>query len=62
VHEQGTEAHHGARDGEISIPALSTRSTTYTFERPGSLIYACHLPGHLAYGMKGVLHITPHQL
>lgn len=26
---------------------------------PGSLIFACHLPGHYAYGMRGVIEITP---
>ena len=26
---------------------------------PGSLIFACHLPGHFAYGMRGVIEITP---
>ena len=57
VHEKGTEAHHGARDGEISVPALSTRSTSYTFgDEP--LLFGCHLPGHFAYGMKGTIEIT----
>jgi uncharacterized cupredoxin-like copper-binding protein len=57
IHENGTEAHHGARPGEISVPALSTRTTTYTFTDPGTLFYGCHLPSHYAYGMKGVFQI-----
>jgi len=55
VHERGTEAHHGARPGEISIPAGTTRSTTYTFDGPGSLIFGCHMPGHYAYGTRGAV-------
>jgi len=53
VHELGTEAHHPPRPGEMSIPAGSTRTTTYTFAQPGSLIFGCHLPGHYAFGMRG---------
>lgn len=58
VHEQGTEAHHGARPGEISIPAGETRSTTYTFEEPGELLIGCHLPTHYDYGMKATIAVT----
>jgi uncharacterized cupredoxin-like copper-binding protein len=57
IHEKGTEAHHGARPGEISIPALESRSTTFTFERSGTLIYGCHLPGHYRFGMRGTISI-----
>jgi uncharacterized cupredoxin-like copper-binding protein len=53
VHERGAEAHHPPRPGEVSIPAGSTRTTTYTFDDPGTLIFGCHLPGHYAYGMRG---------
>ena len=31
VHELGTEAHHAPKPGEMSVPALTTRVTTYTF-------------------------------
>ena len=57
VHEEGTERHHGARPGEISVPASATRETTYTFEDSGTLIYGCHLPGHYDYGMRGTIEI-----
>ena len=57
IHERGTEAHHGARPGEISIPAGDTKTTTYTFSEPGSLIYGCHLPGHYDNGMRGQIAI-----
>ena len=58
AHEEGTEKHHGAKPGEISIPALETRTTTYTFDEPGTLLIGCHLPTHYAYGMKGDITIT----
>jgi plastocyanin len=59
VHEVGSEAHHAPRPGEISIPAGETVVTTYTFpERTGGLIFGCHLPGHYAYGMRGVIWIA----
>ena len=58
VHEEGTEAHHGGRPGEISIPAGGTRSTTYTFDEPGTLLMGCHLPGHYDFGMRGDIDVT----
>ena len=57
IHEKGTEAHHGARDGEISVPAFETRETSYTFGDAGDLLYGCHLPLHYKYGMKGEITI-----
>jgi uncharacterized cupredoxin-like copper-binding protein len=58
VHELGTEAHHPPRPGEMSVPADTTRETTYTFPtEPGSLTFACHLPGHFQFGMHGTLFI-----
>lgn len=53
AHERGTEAHHGTRPGEVSIPAGGTRTTTYVFETPGRLLIGCHLPTHYDYGMRG---------
>ena len=55
VHERGTEAVHAPRPGEVSIPAGTTATTTYTFGDPGELTFACHLPGHFAYGMRGTV-------
>ena len=55
IHEIGTEPSHGAKPGEVSVPAETTAETTYTFPTtPGQhLQFACHLPGHYAYGMHG---------
>ena len=56
--EAGTDTvHDGAVPGMISVPAGSTVATVVSFRRyaPGTLVYACHLPGHYAYGMRGTL-------
>ena len=59
VHEVGSEVHHAPRPGEISIPAGETVVTSFTFsEQVGGLIFGCHLPGHYAYGMRGVIRIA----
>ncbi len=58
-HRTGTEPHHGQRPTEVSLPAGSTVSTTVVFEEPGSYRFICHLPGHEAYGMVGVLKVVP---
>ncbi len=54
-HRLGTEPVHGDRPNEISLPPLTTKVTTITFERPGELKFICHFPGHEAYGMVGVV-------
>ncbi len=54
-HRLGTEAVHAARPDELTVPARSTRTTTLTFPTAMTLQYMCHLPGHEAYGMVGVL-------
>ncbi|MGP1674236.1 MAG: cupredoxin domain-containing protein [Candidatus Limnocylindrales bacterium] len=58
-HRSGTEGHHGARPTEVSLPAGTTVTTTVTFTTPGDYAYICHLPGHEAYGMVGVLRVLP---
>jgi len=57
AHESGTEAYHPPRPGEMTVLAGTTRATIVTFARPGSLIFGCHLPGHYAYGMHGVIRV-----
>ena len=58
-HRTGTEQHHGARPTEVSIPAGTTMTTTVTFQQPGEYKFICHLPGHEAYGMVGILRVLP---
>lgn len=52
-HRTGTEPVHDTRATEVTVPALSTRTTTVTFDRAGTLSFVCHIPGHEAYGMVG---------
>ncbi|GMU79741.1 MAG: hypothetical protein AMXMBFR46_25310 [Acidimicrobiia bacterium] len=54
-HRNGTEAYHPPEPGEVSVDAGARASTTYTFAEPGRYEFACHLPGHYAYGMRGVV-------
>jgi uncharacterized cupredoxin-like copper-binding protein len=54
-HRTGTEPVHGSRPTEVTIPAVTTRTTTIRFTTPGSLLFICHLPGHEAYGMVGTV-------
>jgi uncharacterized cupredoxin-like copper-binding protein len=58
-HERGTEARHPPRPGEVSIPAGTTAETAIELSVPGTYIFACHLPGHYAYGMHGTITVVP---
>jgi len=54
LHELGTEASHDPRPGEVTVLAGETVTTTYTFDEQDQL-FGCHVPGHYAYGMRGVV-------
>ena len=54
-HRTGTEPFHNQVPTEMTVPSLSTRTTTVTFEAPGQYAFICHLPGHEAYGMRGTV-------
>ena len=56
-HRTGTEPYHDEVPTEVSLPAYETRLTTVTFDEPGDYPFVCHLPGHEAYGMKGVIRV-----
>ena len=58
-HRTGTETVHGARPNEVSLRPGSTVTTTVTFQQPGEYLFICHLPGHEAYGMVGVVRVVP---
>jgi uncharacterized cupredoxin-like copper-binding protein len=58
-HADGHEAYHPPVPGEVSVPADARASTTYAFHAPGPVEFACHLPGHYQYGMKGTVLVTP---
>jgi uncharacterized cupredoxin-like copper-binding protein len=60
-HEQGRERHHhGEVPGERSVAAGQEAATTYAFPAgldTRALEFACHLPGHHAYGMHGSVRV-----
>ena len=61
-HERGTEPVHPPRPGEVSVAAGTTAETTFRFEGTsgsGTVVYACHLPGHFRYGMSGTVDVVP---
>ncbi len=55
AHRTGTEMVHDARPTEVSVAALTSVETTVTFAAPGLYSFICHLPGHEAYGMVGLV-------
>ena len=57
-HRTGTEPYHDSIPTEVTVPAYETRTTTVVFDEPGEYRYICHLPGHEAYGMVGVLKVV----
>lgn len=58
-HADGTERRHLLAPGEVSIAPGDTAMTFYELDEPGTVVYACHLPGHLAYGMVGEIEVLP---
>jgi uncharacterized cupredoxin-like copper-binding protein len=58
-HELGTEATHPPVPGEVSVAPEDIGETFYRFDTVGRFLFACHLPGHLAYGMSGWVVVEP---
>lgn len=58
-HAEGTEAEHPSIPGEVTVDAHGTAITTFTFDEVGVFEFACHLPGHYEYGMRGVIEVVP---
>lgn len=58
-HRTGTHVAHPSVPGEVSVAAGDTAVTTQTFDEPGTVEYACHLPGHYEYGMHGEIEVVP---
>ena len=61
-HERGRDRHHhGEVPGERSVPAGQEAATTYAVPAAAAgqaLEFACHLPGHYAYGMRGTVRVS----
>jgi uncharacterized cupredoxin-like copper-binding protein len=58
-HANGNEAEHPSVPGEVSVGPNGTAITTFTFEEAGVYEFACHLPGHYEYGMRGEVEVVP---
>jgi uncharacterized cupredoxin-like copper-binding protein len=41
--------------GALTVPPGATRRLTWTFDKPGVVLYGCHVLGHWAAGMKGTI-------
>jgi len=59
AHASGEELSHPPVPGEVSVAPGQVASTFYEFTDAGSIVYACHLPGHVAYGMTGTIEVVP---
>jgi uncharacterized cupredoxin-like copper-binding protein len=60
-HRTGTEPFHEPVPGEVSVGPLERAVTSYTFDAPGTVVFACHLPRHFEYGMHGVVEVVAPQ-
>lgn len=58
-HASGTERRHPPVPGEVSVAPGETALTFLELTEPGTVVYACHLPGHEAYGMRGEIEVVP---
>ena len=58
AHERGKDENHNGKPGQATLAPGETRIISFTFSKPGSLIFACHRPGHYLYGMRGTISIT----
>jgi uncharacterized cupredoxin-like copper-binding protein len=45
--------------GEVTVDPSEVAETVYRFDEPGDVVFACHLPGHLQYGMRGTVEVLP---
>jgi uncharacterized cupredoxin-like copper-binding protein len=43
----------------VDVPAGTTVRLVYTFDQPGTLEYGCHVAGHCAAGMRGLITVSP---
>jgi uncharacterized cupredoxin-like copper-binding protein len=59
AHEKGHDMHHPPVPGEVAVNPNQTGLTTYRFDEPGTVLFACHLPGHFAFGMSGQVLVVP---
>ena len=58
AHERGKDENHNGKPGQATLGPGERRVISFAFAKAGSLIFACHRPGHYAYGMRGTITIT----
>jgi len=58
AHEDGSELRHPPVPGEVSVGGGDRGLTYFAFDEPGRVEFACHLPGHVAYGMVGEIEVV----
>ena len=58
AHATGTHARHGSTAGEVSVDPSGQAMTTFRFDDPGEVEFACHLRGHYEYGMHGTIEVV----
>lgn len=58
-HRTGNDRQHPPIPGEVSVAPGDTAKTYYEFGEAGTVEYACHLPAHEAYGMRGEIEVVP---
>ena len=58
-HEKGTHPAHPPVPGEVTVASGQLGETFFRFDQPGKYLFACHLPGHFAYGMRGWVEVEP---
>jgi len=57
-HAIGTESEHPSIPGEVTVGPNGVAITTFTFDKTGIFEFACHLPGHYEYGMRGQIEVV----
>jgi len=59
AHASGTHPKHPSIPGEVTVPPNTRGVTTFRFDEPGEVEFACHAPGHYHYGMHGTVVVVP---
>ena len=59
LHERGSHPAHPPVPGEVSVGPGRLGETFYRFDEAGKYLFACHLPGHFAFGMRGYVEVVP---
>ena len=57
-HQSGTDLTHPPIPGEVSVGAIDDGLTAVRLDETGTIEFACHLPGHYAYGMHGTIEVV----